>query len=123
MSENKELGDLLKKYEDHGKLIAAICAGKIFPTKIIFESKSNIISAPTVLLAHSIGFGKSLTSYPAFKQQLSEKYNYLEDNVVHDGNFLTSRGPGTAFEFALKISEILVGSEQSKEVAKGMLLN
>lgn len=29
MSQSKELGDLLKKYEDHGKLIAAICAGKI----------------------------------------------------------------------------------------------
>lgn len=64
-----------------------------------------------------------MTSYPAFKPQLSEKYTYLEDNVVHDGNLLTSRGPGTAFEFALKIAEILVGTEQSKEVAKGMLLN
>lgn len=30
MSQSKELGDLLKKYEHHGKLIAAICAGKFY---------------------------------------------------------------------------------------------
>jgi len=42
--------------------------------------------------------------------------------VVQDGNLITSRGPGTAFEFALKISEQLAGVEKAQEVAKGMLL-
>jgi hypothetical protein len=43
------------------------------------------VAAPTALQAHSIGIGKSLTSYPSFREQLQEKYEYKEDNVVVDG--------------------------------------
>lgn len=45
-----------------------------------------------------------------------------DKNVVQDGNLITSRGPGTAYEFALKLSEQLVGLEKAQEVAKGLLL-
>ncbi|KAL9694815.1 hypothetical protein quinque_014100 [Culex quinquefasciatus] len=80
--------------------------------------------APTVLLTHSIALGKSLTSYPSFKDQLSGKYKYIDDKtVVVDGNLVTSRGPATAFDFALKLGEILVGLEKTKQVASGMLYN
>ncbi|XP_055526271.1 protein dj-1beta [Wyeomyia smithii] len=106
MSESSAVGDILKSFESEGKLIAAICA------------------APTVLLTHSIALGKSLTSYPSFKFQLSEKYKYIDDRtVVVDGNLITSRGPGTAFDFALKIGEMLVGLDKVKQVASGMLYN
>lgn len=106
MSESKFLGDLLKRQESDGRIIAAICA------------------APAALLAHSIGIGKSITSYPSFKDQLAAKYKYIDDQiVVQDGQLLTSRGPGTATVFAFKLVEILVGIEKSQEVAKGMLLN
>ncbi|XP_055614950.1 protein dj-1beta [Toxorhynchites rutilus septentrionalis] len=106
MSESSKLGEVLKLYESKGKLIAAICA------------------APTVLLTHSIALGKSLTSYPSFKEQLSSQYKYVEDKtVVVDGNLVTSRGPGTAFDFALKLGEILVGLDKTKQVASGMLYN
>ncbi|XP_058810949.1 uncharacterized protein LOC131675819 [Topomyia yanbarensis] len=82
------------------------------------------VSAPTVLLAHSIALGKSITSYPSFKDQLSGKYKYIDDKiVVVDGNLVTSRGPGTAFDFALKLGEILVGADKVKQVASGMLYN
>lgn len=40
-------------------------------------------------------------------------YNYSEDRVVVDENVITSRGPGTAFLFALTIVEQLVGTEVS----------
>ncbi|XP_053694916.1 protein dj-1beta [Sabethes cyaneus] len=106
MSESSLLGDVLKSFESKGKVIAAICA------------------APTVLLTHSIALGKSLTSYPSFKFQLAEKYKYIDDkSVVVDGNLVTSRGPGTAFDFALKLGEILVGLDKTKQVASGMLYN
>ncbi|XP_058810954.1 protein dj-1beta-like [Topomyia yanbarensis] len=106
MSESSQLGDILKTFESNGKLIAAICA------------------APMVLLAHSIALGKSITSYPSFKDQLSGKYKYIDDKiVVVDGNLVTSRGPGTAFDFALKLGEILVGADKVKQVASGMLYN
>ncbi|KAG4071648.1 hypothetical protein HA402_011802 [Bradysia odoriphaga] len=106
MCESKPLGELLKKLESEGKVIAAICA------------------APTALLAHSIGLGKSITSYPSLKDQLAGSYKYVDDQVVvQDGQLLTSRGPGTTMVFGLKLAEILVGMEKSQEVAKGMLLN
>lgn len=41
---------------------------------------------------------------------------------MQDGNLITSRGPGTAFDFGLKLAEVLAGADKAKEVAKGMLL-
>lgn len=106
MSESATLGRLLKTQEQSGRLIAAICA------------------APTSLLAHSIGLGKSITSYPGVKNQLVDKYKYVDtEYVVQDGQLVTSQGPGTAMVFGLKLAEILAGSDKAQEVAKGMLLN
>lgn len=105
MAESSLVGDILRDQESNGKLIAAICA------------------APTALLAHKIALGKSLTSYPSVKDKLSADYKYVDDKlVVQDGQLITSRGPGTAFLFGLKIVEVLVGAEKAKEVAKGMLV-
>lgn len=39
-----------------------------------------------------------------------------------DKNLVTSRGPGTAFEFAVKLVEILEGSDQAQQLPKAMLL-
>ncbi|KAH8418684.1 hypothetical protein KR222_009790, partial [Zaprionus bogoriensis] len=111
MGESKAIGELLRSQESSGRLIAAICA------------------APTALAKHGIATGKSLTSYPAMKPQLVDSYwqvfsYYVDDkNVVQDGNLITSRGPGTAYEFALKVSEQLAGLDKAQEVAKGLLLS
>ncbi|XP_022901050.1 protein dj-1beta [Onthophagus taurus] len=101
-----EVGKMLKKQEERGDVIAAICA------------------APTALKAHSIALGKRITSYPTVKEQLIEGglYSYLEDKVVVDSNVITSRGPGTAYDFALAIVEKLVGKEKASEVARAMLI-
>ncbi|KAH8232471.1 hypothetical protein KR032_007639, partial [Drosophila birchii] len=105
MADSPVVGDILKAHEECGKLIAAICA------------------APTVLAKHGIATGKSLTSYPSMKEQLVDKYSYVEGElVVQDGNLITSRGPGTAYNFALKIAEELVGKPKAQEVAKGLLV-
>ncbi|XP_017129712.1 protein DJ-1alpha [Drosophila elegans] len=98
------VGELLRCQESKGGLIAAICA------------------APTALAKHGIGKGKSITSHPDLKLQLKDHYCYIDDEtVVQDGNLITSRGPGTSFDFALKITEQLSGVEVAKEVAKAML--
>lgn len=74
--------------------------------------------------AHGIAEGKNVTSYPAMKKDMEDgKYNYKEEDVVVDGNVITSRGPGTAFKFALKLVDLLIGKEKASEVAKGMLLS
>ncbi|XP_017068927.1 protein DJ-1alpha [Drosophila eugracilis] len=98
------VGDLLRCQDSKGALIAAICA------------------APTALAKHGIGKGKSITSHPDLKTQLMKDYCYIDDKtVVQDGNLITSRGPGTTFDFALKVIEQLVGVDMAKEVAKAML--
>lgn len=99
------VGDILKEQESSGRLIAAICA------------------APLALLAHKIGLGKSLTSYPSVKDKLIADYKYVDDElVVQDGQLITSRGPGTAFQFALELVKVLVDEEKKKQVSSGLLL-
>lgn len=49
-------------------------------------------------------------------------YNYVEETIVEDGHILTSRGPGTAAAFGLKLAELLTDSATAKSVASGMLL-
>ena len=70
----------------------------------------------TAFLSHDIGKGMKITSYPAFKDKLDVDYNYSEERVVVDGNIVTSRGPGTCFEFAFKLADILVSSEMAEQL-------
>jgi 4-methyl-5(b-hydroxyethyl)-thiazole monophosphate biosynthesis len=83
-----------------GKLVAAICA------------------APIALDAAGVLRGKRATSYPGFELPSAE---YSEDRVVGDGNVVTSRGPGTALEFALELVRRLAGAERAEALAQGML--
>ena len=47
---------------------------------------------------------------------------YKEDKVVVDGNLITSRGPGTSFDFGLELVKLLMGEEKMKEIASSMLV-
>ena len=49
-------------------------------------------------------------------------YQYSEDRVLVDGNIITSRGPGTTFEFALEIVEKLQGKEKRDSLVPPMIL-
>jgi 4-methyl-5(b-hydroxyethyl)-thiazole monophosphate biosynthesis len=51
-----------------------------------------------------------------------EKSDEIESRVVVDGPCITSRGAGTAIEFALKLVEQLYGQEKAKEVALAMVV-
>lgn len=46
----------------------------------------------------------------------------VNERVVVDGHITTSRGPGTAFEFALEIINQLCGQEKMNSVAKPMMM-
>ena len=103
---NKEVGEMLGEQDREGRMVAAVCA------------------APTALASHKIG---AVTSYPApaFREKLESAGYQYEDamSVVVDGNIVTSRGPGTSFQFALEIVKILVSEEKSQEVSKAMLVS
>lgn len=93
---------MLKQQATAGKLVAAICA------------------APVVLSAAGLLQGKRVTSYPSVHQDL-DAGEYLAVPVVVDGQVVTSRGPGTAIAFALKLVEILCGQEVATKLAASMV--
>lgn len=74
-----------------------------------------ICGAPSVLLRAGIMEGRKATVHPAGRSEFRSD-QYLDDRVVVDGNIITSKAPGTAMEFALKIVEILAGRERMKAV-------
>lgn len=105
LAESSVVGSVLQEQEKNGRLIGAICA------------------APIALASHNIGSGKNVTSHPSVKEKLeSAGYKYSEDRVVQDGKLITSRGPGTTFEFALKIVENLEGAAEASSFVPPMLL-
>jgi protein deglycase len=79
-----------------------------------------ICAAPTVLSAAGLLDGKKVTSHPSVKGDLSET-KYSDDRVVTDGRIITSRSPGTAMEFAMKLVEVLENRSKMEEVNKSVL--
>ena len=94
--------EALRNFAAAGKIVAAICA------------------APLVLQAAGLLEGRSATCHPGVAADLQA--GRREERVVVDGNIVTSQGPGTAMEFALKIIELVAGAEQAKSVAEGLVL-
>lgn len=95
---------LLRRMAEEGKYVAAICA------------------APTVLAQAGLLRGKAATSYPGFLDRSpAQGMSYRTDAVVADGRIVTSRGPGTAMDFALKLVEILAGAAKRQEVEAGLV--
>ena len=109
LAASKPVGDFLKGMAEAGKLVAAICAS---PARVL---------APLGLLA-----GKKFTCYPGEEKNISPSHltgaGRKEDRVVIDGNLVTSRGAGTAGEFAAAIIRELIGPEEAKKLAEKVLL-
>jgi len=97
------LAGLLKQMAADGKYTAAICA------------------APKVLASAGLLEGKQVTSYPGVLQAGSVPgMTYVEQAVVLDDKVITSRGPGTALDFALQLVEVLAGADKRTEVEAGL---
>jgi protein deglycase len=106
LRDSADLALLLRHQHKDGRLFAAICA-----------------SPAVVLQYHGLLEGRQATCYPAFAEQLTGSTRAsIESPVVVDKNCITSRGPGTAMEFALKLVEILYSPAKAKEVAAPMLV-
>lgn len=92
---------LLQHMVQQKKLVAAICA------------------APSVLAAAGLLDGKCATSFPgaldAFPQVTQQ-----HAAVVEDDHLITSRGPGTAMDFALTLVERLLGKAKREEIESGL---
>ena len=102
LRDDARVGKLLEKAAGAGGYVGAICA------------------APIALARFGHLEGRQATSYPGFAPELGGA-DYREDRVVCDGRVMTSRGPGTAMEFALAIVERLAGPAKARELKAQML--
>lgn len=99
LRDNQILQTLIKKQAAANKYVAAICA------------------APKALAAAGVLAGKTATSFPGVLDALQDASITISENAVEiDGNIVTSRGPGTAMDFALSLIELLEGVEKRDEV-------
>ncbi|MEA3638361.1 MAG: DJ-1 family glyoxalase III [Lamprobacter sp.] len=72
-----------------------------------------ICAAPIVLASTGLLDGRSATSFPgAIDPERYPEIRLLEQPVVTDGKVVTSRGPGTAMDFALHLIELLLGADR-----------
>ena len=95
---------ILKRHAAAGAYTAAICA------------------APVALAEAGLLVGKTATSYPGFVEKLSiAGFTHSTEAVVVDGRVVTSRGPGTAMDFALTLIELLCGKAQRDQVEAGLV--
>lgn len=83
-----------------------------------------ICAAPTALAAYGVTKGRKVTSYPSCREDM-EKLDpdciYVDDDVVEDGGLITSRGPGTALAFALRLVSRLCGEAAAQKVGEEIL--
>lgn len=95
---------LLKRLAAAGKYTAAICA------------------APIALAEAGLLDGRRATSYPGFVDKMKlPGTTYVAEPVVVDGKVATSRGPGTAMDFALTLVELLKGRATRDQVEAGLV--
>ena len=99
LRDNETVQQLLKNHAAQNKHLAAICA------------------APKALAQAGLLENKQATSYPGVLDALNLANTKVKNTAIEiDGNIVTSRGPGTAMEFALTLIEILSGKDKRDEV-------
>lgn len=81
-----------------------------------------ICAAPSVLGHRGLLKGHKSLCYSGFEDQL-EGAEIAEGTVCVSGNFITSKGPGTAIDFSLKIVELLKSKDISTALAASLLYN
>jgi 4-methyl-5(b-hydroxyethyl)-thiazole monophosphate biosynthesis len=103
LKEDGRVQALLKRLAAEGRYTAAICA------------------APMALAEAGLLSGRKATAYPGVLEKLGLPDVELQNQaVVRDGTVITSRGPGTAMDFALELIEILADRDTRREVEAGL---
>ena len=100
LERSEKMMSMLEDFHHKEKLIGAICF------------------CPVLLAKKGILNGKRATVYPGKERELPMPRG---ERVVVDGNIITSQGPGTAMEFALKIVEVAAGKQKAESIRKGLV--
>jgi len=103
LAADQRIRDILTRMAKAGRYTAAICAG------------------PKVLAGAGLLDNRRATSFPgAIDESAIPGLDYSTEAVVTDGTVVTSRGPGTAMDFALHLIEILVDKAKRDEVESAL---
>jgi len=103
LRKDARIGDLVRRQVESGRWLAAICA------------------APMVLGEAGVLAGRQATSFPGCLDALKlPGVKFVDEPVVVDGKVVTSKGPGTAMDFALILIELLAGIATRRKVEAGL---
>ncbi|MFQ5487861.1 MAG: DJ-1 family glyoxalase III [Gammaproteobacteria bacterium] len=104
LDQDPRIQSLLKQMAAADKYTAAICA------------------APKALAHAGLLSGRRATGYPGVLEAMDlADTTVVNEAVVVDGTVITSRGPGTAMDFALTLIECLVGRSVRDDVAAALV--
>lgn len=93
---------VVRDFAENGKYVTAICA------------------APSILGGLGLLKGRRAACYPSVEDKLSGAV-IMRVPVVQDGNIITSRGMGTAIDFALKLVEVLADKAKAEGIAASII--
>lgn len=102
LMKHQGLDKLLRDFDKKEKPIAAICA------------------APTILSSKGMLDGREATCYEGMEAEMSHA-DIVDAPVVVDGHITTSKGVGTAIDFALSLITNLKGKNEAKKIADQIL--
>ncbi len=104
LRDDARVQEVLRRTAAAGRYTAAICA------------------APMALARAGLLDGRRATGYPGVLDSLGLPDTRISgDAVVVDDRVVTSRGPGTAMDFALTLIELLVGRDMRDQVEAGLV--
>jgi 4-methyl-5(b-hydroxyethyl)-thiazole monophosphate biosynthesis len=104
LRDSEPLKQILRRHSDSGRLVGAICA------------------APALVLeAHGLLEKRRVTCHPNHVKSLHDP-SAAGERIRVDGTYVTSQGPGTAMDFALKLVEMLFGRAHMEAVAGPMIV-
>ena len=96
--------DAVRYAWDHGKYVAAICAG------------------PTILASLGITDGKNATCYPGCEEQMGSACMAQNAAAVTDGKLITGTSAGCAVPFGLALIQALKGREAAEAIARQIVI-
>lgn len=102
LKSHEGLRKLIVEFDEEKKYLAAICA------------------APSILSELGILKGRKACAYPSFEEGL-DCAQIVREAAVTDGHVTTGRGMGAAIPFALKLTELLCGTEKANEIAESIV--
>jgi protease I len=99
---DKRVIDFVRAFDASGKLVAAVCHG------------------PQLLAAAHLVKGRTLTAWSTVQDDLKQMgANVVDEEVVRDRNWITSRKPDDLLAFSSAIIDSLEGSDEAPAPRKG----